>query len=274
MSNKISPCRQELQTNFRKSFAKSRRRKCHGGLTAPVASTFKRVRRAIRASAGVCAWDVASLAAYCDISERQFTRDMKVLDALGWVIRIERKTADGRNETNLLMLPDLVPSRMGDKNGGEKQELLKTKTTTPARENPRIEEISPAKPEPTTSRQEWEARRAQDREDHHRMRERYDAVGRTIVEEIEQRRAASEENRRWWREGERHRWDGGKEHRLARAEERTRRASDAMVGVYTGPIVRMSDEDRENYKAEMAILDARRAERLKNQHGGMMEVRA
>jgi hypothetical protein len=44
----------------------------------------------------------------------------------------------------------------------------------------------------------------------------------------------SEQNRLWWREGERHRWSGGRAHRLARADERTRRSSEANVGVFRG----------------------------------------
>lgn len=53
-----------------------------------------------------------------------------------------------------------------------------------------------------------------------------------------------------------------KAHRLRKAEERTRRASEAMVGVHAGTIEPMSDAERRAYEAEMAILDARRAERL------------
>lgn len=216
MSSKISSCRHELQNYFVKNRARSRR-KCHGGITANQNSTYRRLRRSILCCNGVCDWEVARLAALCGISERQFNRDLNVLVGRGLIVKIERRQSRLRSLTNLYMLPALVPLGVGDKNVGQKQELLETKTTTPARENPRVT---------------VEARCAENREAHHRMRERYETVGRELVEA---KAAAREENRRWWREGERHRWDGGKDHRLARAEERTRMASQAAVGVYTGP---------------------------------------
>lgn len=246
MSIKIASCRHKLQTNFDKTRARSRR-KCHNGLTASQDSTYKRTRRAIRSCNGVCDWDVARLAASCGISERQFSRDLAVLVALGFVLKIERRIAAQRNNTNLLMLPALPPSGLGDKNVTEKLELLETTTTTPAREKPRTAEVSPVcAPEPTPVRQNWEARRAQDRVDHHRMRERYEAVGRTLLEEKQRSR---EENRRWWREGERHRWHSGREHRLAMAQDRTRLAMRECAWVYSGPT--MSEEEAVELRKRM-----------------------
>jgi hypothetical protein len=174
---KIPSCRHELQPQSNKTSVKTRRN-CHGGLTANQDSTRRRVRRAIVSCGGVCDWEVSRLASFCGISPRQFTRDMAAI-APRWIIKIERKGPDGKNLTNLLMLPALPAPGMGDKNGGEKLELLTPITTTPARENPRTEEVPPVElPKPAPVREAWEARRAQDREDHHRMRERYDAVGR------------------------------------------------------------------------------------------------
>lgn len=152
-----------------------------------------------------------------------------------------------RNGPNVYTFPKLqgfISDGPHGENTVEKLETSEIKATTPARENPRAA---------------IEARRAQDREDHHRMRERYEAAGR---EWMEAKTKAREENRRWWREGERHRWDGGRSHRLARAQERTRMAMQAMVGVNTAPIQPMSEVERLEYKAEMAALDARQAERL------------
>ena len=229
MLNKIASCRHTLQQNRENSSVKSRR-KCHGGLTANQHSTYKRVRRAIHSGDGVCDWDVARLAASCGISERQFNRDLAVIVARGLILKIERRLSGRRNDTNLLMLPALASSRMGDKNVGEKQKLLELKPTTPALENPRaVEPIPPAEPErPSPTRQQWEARRAQDREDRHRMRDRYDTLGRA--------------------------W-------LAKAEERTRMAMRACVGMNTAPIEPMSDDRRRELEAEDRLWEVKQAEK-------------
>ena len=189
------------------------------------------MRRAIVSCGGVCDWEVSRLAAFCGISPRQFTRDMGAI-APRWIIKIERKGPDGKNLTNLLMLPALPAQVWVTKMAGKKLELLTLLPLHRRAKRIRAPGIPPVElPKPAPVREQWEARRAQDREDHHRMRERYDAVGRELLEE---KRRVSEQNRRWWREGERHRWSGGRAHRLAMADDRARRASEANVGVFRG----------------------------------------
>jgi hypothetical protein len=133
----------------------------------------------------------------------------------------------------------------------EKQELLETKTSTPALK--REDAIEPMKPKPPTPAQrDWEERKAQDREDHHRMRERH-------VEKSQH-------------------WGVLKAHRMARAQRRNRIAVEAMVGVYTGPSEPMSEAERLEFRAELEVLRVEREARLgmaaRRHDGGTTEVTA
>jgi hypothetical protein len=212
------------------------------GLTRTQQSTYRVMLRIIRRCDGVCDWPKRRLAAECRVSESTLVRDIRSLKAKGLIVVEYRKvrTCNRWNDTNLYSLPvPLSEVGGGVKNEGEKQAEKDLKTTTPTRENPR---------------EAWEARKAQDREDSHRMRERYVAVGQTIEAEIQQRAAAREENRRFWREGSRHRWDGGREHRLSMAQERTRMHTQARVGMYTGESSWEERNPEENawYERELA----------------------
>jgi hypothetical protein len=138
----------------------------------------------------------------------------------------------------------------GFKNEGEKLVPEKDlKPNTPARENPR-----------TVS----ESRTSKDREDHTRMLEQYESVGRTIQAEREQRMAAREENRRFWREGVRHRWEGGRNHRIECAKERNCRATQ---GMYRGPVVEISEEERQKILSSIAEKQMKLKENTKGLGG-------
>jgi len=209
-------------------------------------TTYRKLKRLIRLCGGECDWPERRLLAHLDMKESTFTSHRRRLEAVGLiVVKRRRRFGCRQNDTNIYRLSD-----GGFKIKPQKRTEKDLKTTTPTRENPR---------------DEWEARRVQDREDHNRMRERYETVGRTIQAEIEQRMAASEENRRYWREGSRHRWTGGRQHRLEQAKERTRRAN---VGVYTGPKL---PEPTEAEIREFHERQARLRERNR-QDGGMRWV--
>jgi hypothetical protein len=255
MLNKIPSCRHALQPNSNKTSVKSR-------LTEPftmvedsidahllrggVERTYRKLKRLIRLCGGECDWPKRRIAAHLGMKLGTYDDHRRDLERSGLIV-IERRRQKGcrQNDTNILRL-----SVGGLKIQPQKRTEKIFKPTTPARENPRTESIPPAEPQPSPTRQQWEARRSQDSEDRHRMRERYDTVGRALLDE---KQRAREENRRWWREGERHRWDGGKAHRLARAEERTRRESEKCVGVYRGEVIPMSDDEVQQLRAKLGL---------------------
>jgi len=205
-------------------------------------TTYRKLKRLIRFCGGECDWPERRLLAHLDMKESTFTSHRRRLEAVGLIlVKRRRRFGCRQNDTNIYRLSD-----GGFKIKPQKRTEKDLKTTTPTRENPR---------------DEWEARRVQDREDHNRMREQYETVGRTIQAEMEQRMAAREENRRYWREGSRHRWSGGRQHRLEQAEERTRRASQASVGVYRGETTEMSEEQRQEILRRIAENEQKEREK-------------
>jgi len=203
------------------------------GLNSGEQKSYRKMKRLIRMCGGRCDWPRRRIMDYLGIGLTTYKNHIRKLVAAGLLVVTYRRVPGCRlSDTNVYALPKGEGSKIRPQVRTEKN----LKTTTPAREKPRavvIQPVTPALPSPTT-RQQWEARHAQDREDHHHMRQRYESVGRAIVEERQQRMAAREENRRYWRDGDRHRWDGGRQNRLERAEQRTRMASQARQGMYTG----------------------------------------
>jgi hypothetical protein len=245
LSTKISSCRQELQQNTGKSSKPSSFTMVpdsidRHALSSGAKDSLRKLTRLIRRLGGVCDWPERRIAARLGLCRGTYRDHRRKLEATGQ-IELERRRREGcrLNDTNILRL-----GGGGLKIQPQKQSEVLT-TTTPAP----TAQVSIAKSDkPKNALQRfWESRFAQDRKDSDWRRDQY------------QRKATF--------------WDSVKGWQLEKARERTRRASEAMVGMYTGKIERMSDAEWRAYEAEMAILDAKRDERLRRQHGGMMGER-
>lgn len=209
-----------------------------------------------------CSMPFRLLAARIGAHERTAQHHVYLLEAAGHLgVRRIRVRGD-RNAPNFYTFPKLhgflVDKQDGENTVEKLRELKPLKTNTSTRENPRAE---------------WEARRAQDREDHHHMRRRYESVGKAIMEEIAQRKQAREENRRYWRDGARRRWSGGRNYRLDRARERTRSAMNACVGMDYNPPPPAAPEELARYQAELEAYRIREAERKAEREAKAAEER-
>jgi hypothetical protein len=184
----------------------------------------------------------------CGLSVDSLDRHVRVLERKG-LICVQRRKLPGRcreNDTNVYTAPVAGFDEGSRKDAAEKSTEKTLKANTLTREKPREVESPPGGVEITPPRAAWEARRERDREDHHWMRTRYEAVGAKIEAEVQQRTEAREENRRFWREGRGQRWAKGREYRHQMAIERTRRAGR----------VEMTKEQQE--EARLALEKSRR----------------
>jgi len=151
VSRKISSVK-TLQTGFPRSLP------FLFGLTVGQYMTYKRMRRAIAICGGVCDWSVPRLAKYCrGIKEKQFGRDMDVIVEKGLIVRVRRRKACRRNDTNQWKLPELATSSMGSSLTLVLKPLKTVlKTTTRGSDEPGAKTL-PVKPEakarPAYSRQ-------------------------------------------------------------------------------------------------------------------------